>query len=140
SPCRARGVFPGLLELEARAGRTVMPLRERFRAFRRTELGGLAHDSFHIGIWQGAVSVADLVQLALITHILGLTAFGRLALAMSFVVLVGQFFDVRVGTATTRFGAGRLVAGDVEGFAGLFQLSYLIDAFAGVVGFAIVAS
>jgi O-antigen/teichoic acid export membrane protein len=117
----------------------VTSLRGSLQRFRSTELGGLARDSFHVGIWQGAVSVADLVQLALITHILGLNAFGRLALVMSFVVLIGQFFDVRVGTATTRFGAERLAAGDVQGFAGLLQFSYLIDVTAGVLSFIVIA-
>jgi len=68
------------------------------------------------------------------------SALGRFALATSFVVLVGQFFDVRVGTATTRFGAQRLVERDVPGLLGIFQLSYLIDALAGVLSFAIVAA
>ena len=117
-----------------------MPLRGSLRRFRATEFGGLARDSFHVGIWQAAISVADLVQLTLITHVLGLTEFGRLALVMSFVVVVGQFFDVRVGTAATRFGAGRLAAGDVEGLSGLLQLSFLIDVLTGVLGFLFVAA
>lgn len=115
-------------------------LRHRLNVLRSTEVGGLARDSFHVGIWQGAISIADLVQLALVTHVLGLTALGRLALVTSFVILVGQFFDVRVGTATTRFGAARLVDHDVPGLLGVFQFGYLIDALAGVLSFAIVAA
>src|SRR5438270_6645118 len=116
-----------------------MPLRAHLRRFRATELGSLAGDAFQVGIWQGAVSVADLVQLALITHVIGLAQFGRLAVTMSFVVLVGQFFDVRVGTAATRFGAGRLADRDVKGLLRVFQLSYLIDSLTGVLGFVVVA-
>jgi PST family polysaccharide transporter len=116
----------------------VKRIKRWFRSFRRTELGGFATDSFHIGLWQAAVSMADLAQLVLITHVLGLNAFGRLALAMSFVVLVGQFFDVRVGTAATKYGAERLADRDVEGLAGLLQLSYLIDFLAGLLSFTII--
>jgi O-antigen/teichoic acid export membrane protein len=102
-------------------------------------VGGLAGDSFYVGIWQGAISIADLVQLALITHLLGLSEFGRLALAMSFVVLVGQFFDVRVGSALTTFGMRRLVAGDADGLAAVSRLSYQIDVVTGIAGFGVVA-
>jgi O-antigen/teichoic acid export membrane protein len=107
---------------------------------RDTELRGLAGDSLYVGIWQGAVSVADLVQIALITHVLGLSELGSLALAMSFVLLIGQFFDVRVGAAATTFGAGRIAARDVPGLSCVIQFSYLIDASTGLLGFAVVAA
>jgi O-antigen/teichoic acid export membrane protein len=107
---------------------------------RGSELAGLAGDSFYVGLWQGAISVADLIQLALIAHMLGVTQLGKLSLVMSFVVLVGQFFDVRVGTASTTFGARRFHEADFRGAAGVFQLSYLMDAATGVLGFAVVAA
>jgi O-antigen/teichoic acid export membrane protein len=110
------------------------------RRLKAGELGGLAGDSFYVGIWQAAISVADLAQIALITHVLGLHEYGRLALVLSFVLLVGQFFDVRVGVAATTFGSRTLVAGDLVGAAGIFQLSYLIDAGTGILGFAVVAA
>ena len=82
----------------------------------------------------------DLVQLALITHVLGLDELGRLALVLSFVVLVGQFFDLRIGTAVTTFGARRLATGDLRGLAGATQFGYLLDATTGILGFAVVAA
>ena len=112
----------------------------RLSAWRGSELAGLAGDSFYVGIWQGAISIADLIQLALVAHMLGVTQLGKLSLVMSFVVLVGQFFDVRVGTASTTFGARRLHQADSGGAAGVFQLSYLVDAVTGVLGFAVVAA
>ncbi len=111
----------------------------RLARLRSGELGGLAGDSFYTAIWLGAVSVADLIQIALVTHTLGLEEFGRLALVMSVVVLIGQFFDVRVGTAETSFGAGRIAAHDWRGVAGVFRFGYGIDGVTGVVGFAVVA-
>jgi O-antigen/teichoic acid export membrane protein len=114
--------------------------RSAIRRARASEFGGLAGDSFYVGIWQGAISVADLVQIALITHALGLHEYGRLAIVISFVMLVGQFFDVRVGAAATTFGARRLGARDAGGATGVFQLSYLIDASTGIIGFAVVAA
>jgi O-antigen/teichoic acid export membrane protein len=107
---------------------------------KKSELGGLVGDSLYVAVWQGAISVADLVQLALITHALGLDEFGRLALVLSFVVLVGQFFDLRIGAAVTTFGARRLAARDQAGFAGVIQFGFLLDAATGVVGFAVVAA
>lgn len=115
-------------------------LGNAIRRARAGELGGLAGDSFFAAIWQGSSSVADLAQIALVTRALGLHEFGRLAIVMSFVVLVGQFFDVRVGSAATMFGARRLRARDLSGTTGVFQFSYLIDASTGILGFAVVAA
>ena len=106
---------------------------------RRSQLGGLGRDSFYAAIWQGAFSVADLVQIVLITHTLGLDEYGRLALVFAFVALVGQFFDVRVSYATMTFGA-RKVGHDMPAAAGIFQFSYLIDSLTGLVGFAVVVA
>ena len=114
-------------------------IRSAIRRVRGSELGGFAGDTFFVGTWQGAISVADLIQIALITHALGLHAYGRLAIVLSFVVLIGQFFDVRVGVAATTFGSRKLVAGDLRGAAGVFQLSYLVDGVTGVAGFVVVA-
>lgn len=107
---------------------------------RKTELGGLTGDSLWMTVWLGSVSVADLIQIALVTHALGLAEFGRLALVMSFVVVVGQFFDVRVGTAETTFGASRIVAQDWAGAAGVLRFGYAIDTATGALAFIIVAA
>lgn len=112
--------------------------RHRFARFRQTELGGLAGDSFYVAIWQAAVSIADVIQIALITRELGLHQYGRFALVVSFVVLVGQFFDVRVGGAATIFGA-RALGHNARRAAGVFQLSFAVDASTGVLGFLVVA-
>lgn len=121
-----------------------MSLVARLKALRRSladragsELSGLGGDSLYAAIWQASTSIADLAQIALITHVLGLDELGRLAIAISFVMLVGQFFDVRVGVATTTMGA-RELRRDPNRATGLFQLSYLIDAVTGVAAFLIV--
>src|SRR5437660_4903538 len=103
-----------------------------FRRFRASQAGGVARDAFHVGIWQGATAVADFAQIALITHALGLGMYGRFALVIAFVTLVGQFFDVRVGIAATTIGA-RYIARDVRGAAGIFQYTYLIDLLTGII-------
>jgi O-antigen/teichoic acid export membrane protein len=104
---------------------------------RSVELRGLAGDSLLAGIWQGATSIGDLVVIALVSNVLGLREYGRLALVVAFVTLVGQFFDVRVGTAATTFGAAK-VQSDMRAAAGVFQLSYVVDFVTGVIGFAFV--
>jgi O-antigen/teichoic acid export membrane protein len=114
-----------------------VPFRARIRARTRGELGGLAGDSLYVAIWQGATSVADLVQIALITHVLGLDQYGRFAVVVAFAMLVGQFFDVRVGVAATTLGATELRR-DARRAAGIFQLSYLIDTVTGLLGFVVV--
>lgn len=105
---------------------------------RGSELRALGSDSLLTALWQGSTSLGQLAQIALVTHILGLHDYGRLAIVVGFVTLVGQFFDVRVATATTAFGA-RALRSDMRASAGIFQLSYLVDATTGVLGFAVVA-
>ena len=114
------------------------PSRGLVHRLRESEIGRLFGDSIYAAIWQGSTSVADLVQIVLITHALGLEEYGRLALAIAFVVLVGQLFDLRVGVATTIIGAEQLHRDDRRA-AGVFQLSYVVDAGTGVLGFATVA-
>ena len=107
--------------------------RLRGPSFRRRhrELRGLTGDTFYVGIWQATTSLADLAQIALVTHFLGLTDYGRLALVSSLVMLVGKFFDVRVGVAATTLGARAMRQSPALGGA-VFRLSYAIDAATGV--------
>jgi O-antigen/teichoic acid export membrane protein len=114
------------------------PLHRLAHGISRSEAGRLAGDSVYVAIWQGAVSIADLVQIALITHALGLTGYGRFALVVAFATLVDQFFDVRVGAAATTFGA-RALRQSAQAAAGTFQTSYLVDAATGVVGLVVLA-
>jgi O-antigen/teichoic acid export membrane protein len=116
---------------------TISRLRARMALRRRGELGGLAADSLYVAMWQGATSLADLAQITLIAHVLGLDQYGRFAVVVAFVVLVTQFFDVRVGVAATTLGA-RELRRDPRRAAGIFQLSYVIDAVTGVLGFVVV--
>jgi O-antigen/teichoic acid export membrane protein len=120
-------------------GRWRSRLRHGLRSRVGEEARGLAADSGYVAIWQGAISVADLVQIILITHALGLAGYGRFALVVAFVTAVSRFFDVRVGTAATIFGARRLRRG-VQSTAEIFRLSYLIDALTGVVALVVVAA
>jgi O-antigen/teichoic acid export membrane protein len=106
----------------------------RFQSLRMGQFGGFASDSFYTGAWLASVSVADLLQLALLTHALGLAGYGRLALVIAFVTLASQFFDVRMTTAATAFAAAKIPA-SFRSAAGIFQFSYLVDGLAGAIGF-----
>ena len=110
-------------------------LRARLRS--ASELRALARDSYYVGLWQGSTAVAELVQIALITHALGLAEYGRLALVIAFATLVSQLFDVRVGTSATIFAARELTRSP-ERAAGIMQFNLLVDALTGGLGFAAV--
>jgi O-antigen/teichoic acid export membrane protein len=92
-----------------------------------------------VAVWQIVGALAQLAQIALVTHTLGLAQYGRLALVIASVMLVSQVFDMRVGVAATTFGAEKL-RNDPKQARGLFQLTYLIDGATGVVGFVIVVA
>ena len=101
-----------------------------------TDLREFAGETVHVAVWQAATSVADVVQIALLTHFLGLTEYGRFALVTSVVVLVGRFFDVRVGIAATTHGASALRRSPEQG-AAVFRFSYLVDTATGLAAAAV---
>ena len=45
---------------------------DALRRARATELGGFASDTVYVGAWQGAATVADILQIALLVRVLGL--------------------------------------------------------------------
>lgn len=96
-------------------------------------------DSLNVALWQGTTSAAGLVQIALITHILGLTEYGRFALVVALVTLVGGFLMLRVEIPATTRGAHYLDR-DARTAVGIFQITYLLDVSTGLVGFAVVGA
>ena len=112
-------------------------MTEWIRRLRRSQVGALAGDSFYVAIWQGSASIADLAQVALVAHLLGLSEYGRLALVVACVAVVGEFFKLRVGYAATAFGA-EAIRGDSHRAAGVFQLTFLVDLVSGIAGFLVV--
>ncbi len=108
------------------------------RRLRATQLGGFASDTLYVAAWVAVGSVADLLQITLLIRAVGLSEYGRFALVVAFVTLVGQFFDVRMTTATTAFAADRLEQRDVQGAAAIFRFSYRVDLTLGLFGFAMV--
>jgi O-antigen/teichoic acid export membrane protein len=117
-----------------RLSRLIHRLRGRLEG---SDLLGFGRDASYVAVWQGASALADLAQIALLTRILGISEYGRFALAVALVVLIGQFFDFRVGVVATTVGAQELRV-DRRRAAGAFQVSYFLDAVTGVVGFLVV--
>lgn len=89
-------------------------------------------------IWQGATAIADFAQVVLIVRVLGIQEYGRFAIIVALVTLVGGFFSLRVGYAATSFGADALTSNPSIA-AGIFQLTFLIDLFTSLAGFALIA-
>lgn len=89
-------------------------------------MGGLAKDTGFVGVWQASIAAAALAQIVLITHAFGISEYGRFALVVAFVELIGGFFNLRVDYAAITFGARWLVR-DKRGAAGVFQYSFAID-------------
>ena len=96
------------------------------RRLRKTELGGLAHDTVWVAVWQGSIAAAGLLQIILVTHAFGISGYGRLSVVVAFVGLIGGCFNLRVGYAATTFGS-RWLARDPNVAAGVFQYSLVID-------------
>jgi O-antigen/teichoic acid export membrane protein len=90
-----------------------------------------------VGISTGTGSIADLLQIMLLTRAFGLAGYGRFALIVAVVTVVAQFFDVRTTTATTPFAA-QTIRSDLRASAGIFQLSYIVDGLTGLLAFFVV--
>jgi O-antigen/teichoic acid export membrane protein len=108
------------------------------RAALSPETRGLARDSFILSIGSVVATAGQMAQIALITHFLGLGDYGVLALTISVVAIVSRFFDVQVGNAAIAFATR--TRNDPHATAGIFRFSYLVDAAAGVAGYAVVAA
>ena len=102
------------------------------------ETQGLVRDAFFAGIGQGASILGVLGQITIISHVLGLEAFGTFALTVAFVHLVSRFFDLNAEYMLIAFGAAR-IRGSEKAAAGVIQFSFIADAVSGLVGFAAVA-
>ena len=111
----------------------------RLRVARASELGAFVGDTLYTAAWQNTTAIADIAQIALLTHFLGVSAYGRFAVVVAFALLVDQFFDVRVTLATTTLGARALRVSNSRA-VGVFQASYSIDAATGVLGCAVIAA
>jgi len=79
------------------------------------------------------------VQVVLLTHLLSLDAYGQFALAVSFVALVGGFFDVQIGVMPISFAAEHVDRRPAVA-AGVFQFGYLTELLLGVAAFLVVAA
>jgi O-antigen/teichoic acid export membrane protein len=103
------------------------------------ETRGLARDSFILSIATLVTMAGYMVQIALITHLLGLAEYGIFALAVAFVDVVGRFFNLQVGDAAIAFASTKL-EGEPRAAAGIFQIAYLAEIASGVVAFGVVAA
>ncbi|MCA1726252.1 MAG: oligosaccharide flippase family protein [Actinobacteria bacterium] len=103
-----------------------------------TEARGFAKDSGALAISTAIVQVGHLLTIVLIARGLGLRELGRFSLVISFVAVVGQFFDVRIDKAVITFGAMR-ASSNMNRVAEIVKLGFVVDTVTGVAAFAVVA-
>lgn len=119
-------------------GLSLAPLR-KLAARLAPETRGLARDSFVLSLATLVTMTGYMLQIALITHLLGLAAYGLFALAVAFVEVVGRFFSLQVGDAAIAFASGKLEE-EPRAAAGVFQIAYLAEIASGVLAFGVVAA
>jgi O-antigen/teichoic acid export membrane protein len=102
------------------------------------ETRGFTRDSFVLSVGSAIAVAGYMVQVVLITHILGLREYGTFAIVVSFVALVNGFFDVQIGDTAIAFSA-REVASPSRA-AGVIQMAYAVELVTGVAAFAVVAA
>lgn len=100
-------------------------IRERIAGLRRSEVGGLAGDVAWVALWQGSLALADLGIIAAVSHMLSLAEYGRFALVIALVTLVGSFLDLRVGIAATTYLTAKL-KDQPSAAAGGMQICFLV--------------
>ena len=116
---------------------TTRPFRSGWR-YLIGETQGLVRDATFAGLGQGATILGVLGQITIISHVLGLEAFGTFALTVAFVHLVSRFFDLNAEYMLIAFGAAKIRRSE-KAAAGVIQFSAIADAVSGLVGFAAVA-
>ena len=115
------------------------PLRAVLSRLLGREARGFARDSAAVAVSSATVQLGHLVVVVVVTRSLGLAELGRFSLVVSFVALIGQFFDVRIDKAVITFGARRIPS-DYPRLAEIVKFGYLVDASTGVLAFAVVAA
>ncbi len=96
-----------------------------------------ARDSSKLAAGSSVVVVGYGLQIALITHFLGLEEYGVFVIVVALVDLVGRFLDFQVGQMTTAFAA-ETMRSDRRRTIGIAQFSYLVDLGAGVAGLLVI--
>jgi O-antigen/teichoic acid export membrane protein len=104
-----------------------------------SEARGFFRDSAVLSIGSAVSMGGYFVQVVLLTHLLGLDTYGEFALTVSFVALVGGFFDVQIGVMPISFAAEH-VDRRPDVAAGVFQFGYLTELLLGVMAFVVVAA
>lgn len=104
-----------------------------------SEARGFVRDSFVLSVSSVVSTAGYFVQVMLLTHLLGLDVYGTFALAVSFVALVGGFFDVQIGAMPISFGAKHLDR-DPLAAAGVFQFGYITEIILSAAAFLVVAA
>jgi len=100
------------------------------------EARGLAHDSLLLSIGTAATAGGLIAQVSLITHTLGVRAYGLFALVIAFVALVNRFVDLDVEKALITFGTS---SAGPEARGGVVKFCYAVDALTGLVGFVVIS-
>lgn len=81
------------------------------------------------------VTIIQFLQVVLLTRFLKTDGYGSYVSLVALVMLVNQFFDVRVSEMAVKFGAEFLVKKDLQRLAAVIKLSYLIDLTTGALAF-----
>ena len=113
--------------------------REVLKRMLAPQTRGFARDSLKLSAASAVVVGSYGLQIALITHVLGLDEFGVFAVVVAFVDLIARLLDFQVGQMTMTFAAGS-VKSNPRRVVGIAQFSYLIDAGAGLVGFCVISA
>lgn len=113
-------------------------LRTRLQRVLAPETRGLVQDSFVLSLGTAVATVGQMVQIALMTNFLGLKAYGQFALVVACIAVASRFFDVQVGSTAVAYASK--TRDDAEATSGIFRFSYLVDGFAGLAGYAVVAA
>lgn len=100
------------------------------------EVLGLGKDSVLLGGAQVSAALGQFAQVVFVTHQLGVRQFGRFALVVGFVTLVGQFFDVRASKAAVVFGRPLAVERKPSLIATL-RFAYKVDLATALIGFCV---
>ncbi len=103
------------------------------------ETRGLARDSSMLGVATGATTIGMMLQVALVTHGLGLRQYGLFALVAAVVALVERFFNLDVSRTSIVFATPHLKQ-NLRAAAGVFQFGYLVSGVTGLLGFAAVVA
>lgn len=114
-------------------------IKNLFKEKLDTELKLLIKNSSWVFLANFIVSLCMFLRSVILARILGVEIYGTFFLIIAFVFTIQEFFNLNIGTALIKFGAGYITEEKFEKFVALVKTCFLLTGLSAIISIAFVA-